>query len=63
MTNTFDSIMGWAIPALLIIVAIGFVYVKFIKPWFIPLIKDAWDWINGNTSADNHHAEKQVTYD
>lgn len=44
-----DDTLNWAIPALLIIIALGFVYTKLINPYVTPLLINFWNWAKGST--------------
>jgi hypothetical protein len=56
-----DEILNFAIPALLLIIAFGFCYTKFIQPWIVPHLIKFWEYLN-NTQATNHSV-KEVTYE
>ena len=58
---TLDSILNFAIPALLILVAFGFVYVKFLDPWVVPLLRKFWDWLN--IQSENKKFNKEIVYE
>lgn len=58
---TLDSILNFAIPALLILIALGFIYTKFIKPWVVPHLIRLWEYLNDSQSHTTH--VKEVTYE
>lgn len=43
---TLDEILNFGIPALLVIIVLGFLWVKFIEPWVIPMISRLWEKVN-----------------
>lgn len=61
--NFFDT----AIPILLIAIAIGFVYVYFLKPWVFPLLVDLWNLITGKKKQEEEQEQdlknKEIVYD
>jgi hypothetical protein len=40
---SMDEIMGYAIPGLLLVIAVSVVYIKFIEPWVIPAMERLWE--------------------
>jgi len=40
MATSLDSFLNFAIPALIIIIIVGWLYIKLIKPFVVPFIKD-----------------------
>jgi hypothetical protein len=42
---TLDQILNFGIPALLIIITLGFLWVKFIEPWCLPMLSKFWEWL------------------
>jgi hypothetical protein len=43
-----DSILNFGIPAILILITLGFLYTKVIQPWVLPLLAKLWEWMKGN---------------
>jgi len=62
-TNTLDQIMNIVIPALLIIVVIGFVWTKFIEPWVLPMLIKLWDKMKGDPDKEHITHIKEITYE
>ena len=58
---TLDSILNFAIPTLLILIAIGFVYIKFLSP-LTPQIKKILEWLQGNSQTQEHRM-REITYE
>jgi uncharacterized membrane protein len=56
-----DAILNFAIPALLILIALGFVYTKFIKPWIVPHLIKFWEYLNDSQSHTTH--VKEIAYE
>ena len=61
---TLDSALNFIIPALLVIIAVGFVYVKMINPWIVPHLIKLYGWIqNDNPDVLNQPIRREITYD
>lgn len=61
---SLDSILNWAIPTLLILVAFGFVYTKFLSPYLVPHLVKLWAYMNGEgrqVTVDNRR--KEIVYE
>jgi len=58
---SLDSILNFAIPAILILVAFGFIYTKFLKPWVVPWVISFWEWIQGK-EMPTIHRKKEIVY-
>jgi uncharacterized membrane protein len=56
-----DAILNFAIPALLIVIALGFVYTKFLKPWVVPYLIKFWEYLN-DTQQNTTHV-KEISYE
>lgn len=64
MAGGFDEFLSWAIPALLIIITAGFLYVKVIKPLLVPHIITFWNWLTKkNEESQEASVQKVITYD
>lgn len=59
--DTFSQVLSWGIPALLLIIAVGFIYVKFIGPYVVPLLKRLIDW--GKGQQEENTAQKELTFE
>jgi len=57
-----DSILNFAIPALLIVIAFGFVYVKFIGPYVVPWLVQLWEWLKGKETTTTS-GKKEIIYE
>lgn len=60
MTNTIDSILNWAVPILLLLIAFGFVYIKFLQPYVIPLFIKLGENLKGN---EKNSLKKEIIYE
>ena len=58
---TLDSILNAAVPILLICIAAGWVYIKFLGPHFVPWIKKAWEKYNEN--PQQIHKQREIMYE
>jgi len=58
---TIDSILNFAIPVLLILIALGFVYTKFLEPWVFPALGKLWEWMRGS-NAEPSGAKREISY-
>ena len=56
---SLDSVLNFAIPALLIAIAIGFIYMKFLEPYLVPLIMKMWNY---QSDKPNEHKQKEIIY-
>lgn len=59
----FDEILNVGIPILLILIAVGFVYTKFLGPWLVPHLKNLWIWMNGQTLPTLGSNKKEIVYE
>jgi len=59
--NTFDSVLSWLIPTILILGFVGFVWVKIFSPYVMPMLKKFWNWLNGK--SEEQKTVKEVTYE
>lgn len=62
---TLDEILNFGVPALLIIIVLGFLWVKFIEPWVVPMISKLWEKINEKREERTHekHYGKEIQYE
>jgi hypothetical protein len=58
-----DEILNWGIPALLIIITLGFLWTKFISPWVVPMVQNIFEWISGADTSSIIKPTKEVQYD
>lgn len=58
---SFNEVLNFAIPALLVIVAFGFVYVKFLEPYVVPLFIKLWEWLKGRETSTS--TKKEILYE
>ena len=63
VTDTLSQTLGWAIPTLLIVIALGFIYVKFLKPWVMPMLKNLWGWTTKQRETSQHHGPREVSFE
>jgi len=62
---SFDETLNFAIPAILILIAIGFIYIKFLQPFVIPMLSRFWEWAKGNAEPVQTigHNKREITYE
>jgi hypothetical protein len=59
-----DQIMNWGIPTLLLLIAIGFIWTKFLQPWVFPMFAKMWEWIkNSQEPTHNTSNRKEIAYE
>jgi len=58
---TLDSILNFLIPLLLMLIAFGFVYTKFLKPWVVPHLIKLWEYSQG--THQNNNIAREITYE
>lgn len=64
MSSGIDDALNFGVPVLLLIIAAGFIYIKFIGPWVIPMFSRFWEWAKGKSeggSADN--VKKEISFE
>ena len=61
--GALDSTLGWLIPALLIVVAVGFIYTKFINPWVVPHLIRFWHWLQGRQQEGDVTRTREITFE
>ena len=59
-----EDILNFAIPTLLLLIALGFVYVKFLSPWVIPMLSRLWEWAKGTTAnrTEGEFRRREISY-
>ena len=62
---SLDEILNVGIPALLIIVALGFIWTKMLEPWAWPIIQKAWASIKEKQETQDGKVTygKDIVYD
>lgn len=61
----FNAFLNTIIPWILLLIAMGFLYVKLLKPYVIPWLHDAYEWLqakNAEREEEKQHKEKVVDY-
>lgn len=58
---SLDSVLNFVIPAILIVIALGFIWTKFIEPWVLPHAKRFWEYLQGQNSKITR--QKEVVYE
>jgi transposase len=61
--TTFDSVLNWLIPTLLILIVIGFAWTKFIQPYVAPLFQKIINYFKGKSEEEGQHKVKEITYE
>jgi hypothetical protein len=58
----FDSVMNFLVPAVLLLIAAGFIYIKFISPWVVPMLSRLWEWVKGSGSSERS-IRKEISFE
>lgn len=58
--GTIDSVLNFAIPALLVLIVVSFAWSKIIDPLLMPSITKLWDYLNGEADKSRY---KEIVYD
>jgi hypothetical protein len=56
-----DSLLNFLVPAILLLIALGFVYTKFIQPWVVPHLIKFWEWMQGKSTEDT--TKKEIVFE
>ena len=60
---SLDEILNFAVPAILILIVLGFVYTKFLEPMIIPWLKRMWEKTNTPTQeGGSSFRKKEIVY-
>ena len=59
---SIDEILNFVVPAVLILIAAGFLYIKFIGPWVVPMFAKLWEWISGSQDEVRINRRKEIVY-
>ena len=59
---TFDSVLSWLIPVLLVVVVIGFLWTKVFEPWVMPLVRKIIAYFKGK-EHEEEHMPKEIAYE
>lgn len=57
-----DTILNWAIPALLILIVAGWLYTKLLLPWVVPHIVNAWNRMR-DKQEEAQSTGKEIVYE
>ena len=57
-----EEALDWGIPALLIIVTLGFIYTKFFEPYVTSLLKKLWEWFKAQNNPEASQKGKEIVY-
>ena len=57
-----NEILNFGIPALLVLIAFGFIYTKFIDPWLMPHLLRFWDYLS-NKEVSTSTGKREITYE
>jgi hypothetical protein len=58
---TIDEILNFGIPFLLLLIAFGFIYTKFLSPWVVPWLVKFVEWLKGTNIESSN--KKEITYE
>jgi hypothetical protein len=58
-----SSALDWIIPTILVLIVLGWVWLKLLQPFVFPMLAKWWEWARG--AQQNIHIEKQreITYE
>lgn len=57
------EVLNVGIPLLLLIIALGFIYTKFVDPWVVPMLKKFWEWLMVQNTSTNQPKGKEIAYE
>lgn len=57
---TFDSVLQWLIPALLVVIIAGFAWVKFIQPFVVPMFIKMYNYFKGKPHEESNKSKEIV---
>ena len=60
---TIAEVLNVAIPLLLLAIAMGFIWTKFIDPWVMPMMKKFWEWLTIQNTPSNQPKGKEINYE
>jgi len=61
---TLDSILNFLVPTLLILIFIGFIWMKTpLGAWLGPHLQNLWLWMKGESQNVHIHREKVIAYE
>lgn len=58
----FDEFMGYAVPTVLILIVVGYLYVKLLKPYVLPLLGDIFGRVSG-ASIPMPTPRREISYE
>ena len=58
---SLDEVLNFLVPAVLVLIAGGFIYTKFVSPWIIPHAKKLWEWLQGEEQQTTKN--RVIVYD
>jgi len=60
---TLDDILNVGVPAILILVVVGFIWIKFLNPFVIPMIKNMVEYFKGKNIKVPGVNRKEISYE
>lgn len=60
--GTLDEVLNIGIPILLIVIVLGFLWVKFIEPWVVPMVVRLWEKMKGDPNQQQRYG-KDIVYE
>ena len=60
--SAFDDILNVGIPILLVIIVLGFLWVKMIRPWVVPIILSMWERFSNRPQTETKYG-KDIVYE
>lgn len=60
---TLDQILNIGVPALLIIIIIGFIWIKFLNPFVVPMFSRLVEYFRGKSIKLPGSNRKEISYE
>jgi len=60
--TTIDSVLNYGIPILLIIIVLGFIWIKFIQPYVLPMLQNLFEWMKGKNENKQTKYSREIIY-
>ena len=60
--SALDDILNVGVPILLIVIVLGFLWVKFIEPWVVPMVARLWEKMKGDGTQQTKYG-KDIIYE
>jgi len=62
---TLDQILNVAVPVVIILIVVGFIWIKFLSSWCTPLLVKFWEWLKSGGTSSVHvlSGKKEIVYE